>query len=99
MKTAETKPNRLTKALLETAEGMRASGVLDRGTYDKITLRHLGGKAAAKPAPITPTQIRALRERAKMSQAVFARHLNVTAGYVPQRERGAKRPTGPALAL
>jgi putative transcriptional regulator len=34
-----------------------------------------------------------------MSQAVFARYLNLTVGYVPQLERGAKRPTGPALVL
>jgi len=100
MKTAKTKHNRLAKALLETAEGMRDSGVLDPVTYEKITLRHLGGKEAApKAAPITPAQIRALREHAKMSQAVFAHHLNVTPGYVSQLERGAKRPTGPALAL
>ena len=40
-----------------------------------------------------------MREHAKMSQAVFAHHLNVTTGYVSQLERGAKRPTGPALVL
>lgn len=34
-----------------------------------------------------------------MSQAVFARYLNVTVGYVSQLERGAKEPTGAALAL
>jgi putative transcriptional regulator len=99
MKTAKKKANRLAAALLETAEGMRHSGLLDAAAHEKITLRHLGGKDAPKAAPITPAQIRALRERAKMSQAVFARHLNVTPGYVSQLERGAKRPTGPALAL
>ena len=40
-----------------------------------------------------------MRERAHMSQAVFARHLNVTTGYVSQLERGTKRPAGAALAL
>jgi putative transcriptional regulator len=30
---------------------------------------------------------------------VLARYLNVTTGYVSQLERGAKRPTGPALVL
>jgi len=34
-----------------------------------------------------------------MSQAVFARALNLSVGSVSQLERGAKRPTGPALAL
>ncbi len=36
---------------------------------------------------------------ANMSQAVFARHLNLTTGYVSQLERGAKKPKGPALVL
>jgi putative transcriptional regulator len=89
----------LAKALLETAEGMRKAGLLDRSTYDKITLRHLGPKDTPKVAPITAEQIRAMRERAKMSQAVFARYLNLTVGYVSQLERGAKQPTGAALAL
>ena len=40
-----------------------------------------------------------MRERANMSQAVFARCLNVTVSYVSQLERGAKRPSGAALAL
>jgi len=93
------RPSRLTKALLETAAGMRKSGILDGPTYDKITLRHLGPESTPKVAPMTAAQIRALRERAKMSQAVFARHLNLTVGYVSQLERGAKQPTGAALAL
>jgi putative transcriptional regulator len=97
--TRKTKPSRLAKALLETAEGMRKAGLLDRSTYDKITLRHLGPKDTPKVAPITAEQIRAMRERAKMSQAVFARYLNLTVGYVSQLERGAKQPTGAALAL
>ena len=89
----------LTKALLETAEGMHKSGLLDRRTYDKITLRHLGPDDAPKAPPMSGAQIRKLRERARMSQAVFARHLNLTVGYVSQLERGAKQPTGATLAL
>lgn len=30
---------------------------------------------------------------------MFAHHLNMTAGYVSQLERGAKHPTGAALVL
>jgi putative transcriptional regulator len=40
-----------------------------------------------------------LREKARLSQAVFARYLNLTVGYVSQIERGAKHPSGPALVL
>ena len=99
MTKAKKNPSRLTEALLETAEGMRKTGLLDRATYDKITLRHLGPKGAPKAAAMSGAQIRALRERARMSQAVFARHLNLTVGYVSQLERGTKRPTGATLAL
>jgi putative transcriptional regulator len=93
------KPSRLAKELLETAEDMRKAGILSRAAYDKITLRHLGANEAPKAAPIPPEQIRTMRARAKMSQAVFARYLNLTVGYVSQLERGTKRPTGAALAL
>jgi putative transcriptional regulator len=97
MKTKKT--SRLAKALLETADDMRRVGLLDPATHEKITLRHLGARSMPTPKPITGRQIRAMRERARMSQAVFARHLNLTVGYISQLERGAKRPTGAALAL
>jgi len=93
------KPSRLTKALLETAAEMRKAGLLDRASHEKITLRHLGAKDTPKVAPISAEQIRSMRARAKMSQAVFARYLNLTVGYVSQLERGIKQPTGAALAL
>jgi len=95
----QTQPSRLTKALLETADDMRRVGVMNAAAHEKITLRHLGSKADAMPTPITGDEIRSLRERANLSQAVFARYLNLTVGYVSQLERGAKRPTGPALVL
>jgi putative transcriptional regulator len=92
------KPSRLTKALLETARDMRRGELLDEAAYAKITMRHLG-ENVPKAEPITGEEIRALREKAHLSQAVFARHLNLTVGYVSQLERGAKRPTGAALVL
>lgn len=92
-------PNRLTKALLETADDMRRVGVMDASAHVKITLRHLHKRPEPGAEPITGAEIRLLRERAHLSQAVFARHLNLTTGYVSQLERGAKRATGPALAL
>jgi putative transcriptional regulator len=99
MATKRKQPSRLTKALLETADDMRRAGIMDEMTHAKITLRHLGDKANAVTEPISGEDIRKLREEAHMSQAVFARYLNLTVGYVSQLERGAKRPTGPALVL
>ncbi len=99
MKTRKNKSSRLTQAMLETARDMKDAGILEEAAYEKITMRHLGVKEKAGVAPITAKEIRKMREQAHMSQAVFARCLNVTVGYVSQLERGAKRPTGPALAL
>ena len=98
--TRKTKTNtRLTKELLETARDMHAAGIMDDVAYAKITMRHLPKAEAATLAPLTGNEIRALRQQARMSQAVFAKYLNLTVGYVSQLERGAKRPSGPALAL
>jgi putative transcriptional regulator len=49
--------------------------------------------------PLTPKQIKALRERERVSQMVFANYLNVTTSLVSKWERGEKRPSGPALKL
>ncbi len=92
-------PSRLAKALLETADDMRRVDILDVADHEKITLRHLGGRTDMVAKPISGAEIRSLRERAHLSQAVFARYLNLTVGYVSQLERGSKRPTGPALVL
>ncbi len=93
------KPDRLTKALIETADDMHRLGVMDLATHEKITLRHLGDRGLSAAEPISGEEIRSLRERTHLSQAAFARHLNLTVGYVSQLERGTKQPKGPALAL
>jgi putative transcriptional regulator len=54
-------------------------------------------KDLPKISPVTAAQIRTMRTRANMSQAVFARHLNLTVAYVSQLEHGAKQPTGRRL--
>ena len=95
--TKKTTPSRLREAILETADDMRRLGITDAAAHEIITLRHLAKVAA--PAPITGEEIRGLRQKARMGQAVFARCLNLSVGYVSQLERGAKRPNGPALVL
>jgi putative transcriptional regulator len=58
MTKAKKKPSRLAKALLETAADMHKSGLLDRATYDKITLRHLGPDKTSMVPSMSATQIR-----------------------------------------
>ena len=84
---------------LETARDMRASGIMSKATHEKITMRHMGDAAPGIATTLTGSEIRALREAANLSQAVFARYLHLTTGYVSQLERGTKRPSGPALVL
>jgi putative transcriptional regulator len=48
---------------------------------------------------LKPEEIRAIRQRVGASQAVFAKHLNVTTGLVSQWERGEKKPQGASLKL
>ena len=93
------KQSKLTEALLETAEGMQRSGLLSEAEYGKMTVRLLGTKELPTARPISSAQIRRMREKANLSQAAFARYLNLTTGYISQLERGAKQPKGPALAL
>ena len=81
------------------AKEMHAIGTMDDATFRKITMRDLDRAEAATLAPLTGDEIRALREQSNMSQAVFAKYLNLTVGYVSQLERGAKHPSGSALAL
>lgn len=91
--------NRLTEAFLETAEGMHRVGILNDDEYSQITVRHLDAKPPVTATPINGEEIRSLREQANMSQAAFARSLNLSVGYISQLERGTKQPKGPALAL
>jgi putative transcriptional regulator len=93
------KESSLTDAILETAEGMNRIGVMDDETYRTITLRLIGDQPSPSAEPITGSEIRTLREQGNMSQAAFARYLNLTTGYISQLERGIKQPKGPALAL
>ena len=78
----------------ETALGMTEAGVMSKRTikdFDEMCLTPIEEMA--------PEDIRTLRMRENASQAVFARHLNVTTGLVSQWERGEKRPRGASLKL
>jgi putative transcriptional regulator len=91
--------DRFTREMTETVEGMRSVGIMDEEAY-KLTMRDLNRAPPAETVtPLTGTEIKELRERAKMSQAVFARYLHLTVDHISKLERGAKRPTGPALVL
>ena len=97
------KLSRLTTALLETAKDMHDTKIMSQSSYDKITMRHLGDKEETSIKllidEITGEEIQRMRRRAQMSQAVFARYLNLTPGYISKLERGEVRPTGSTVVL
>lgn len=76
-----------------------ASDLHDAGLLNKQTMRKFDELALTPVRPLSPDDIRALREREHVSQAVFARHLNVTTGLISQWERGEKHPAGASLKL
>lgn len=78
----------------ETAEGLTGAGVMS-----KQTMREFDELCLTPVRPLSPAEIRELREKEGASQAVFARYLNVTTGLVSQWERGEKHPHGASLKL
>jgi putative transcriptional regulator len=76
-----------------------ASDLHDVGMIDKATLRHFDQSCLTPVQDFTAEDIRTLREREQVSQAIFAAHLNVSKDCVSQWERGQKRPAGPSLKL
>ncbi len=76
-----------------------ASDLHDAGVMDTRTLRKFDELCLTPVRPIRARDIRALRERERVSQAVFARYLNVSTGLISQWERGEKRPAGASLKL
>ncbi len=78
----------------EMMEGLHQSGAID-----KRTMREFDEACLTPAAPLPPEEIRAIRERERVSQPVFARYLNVSKNLVSEWERGTKRPGGPALRL
>lgn len=93
------KNSSISEAILETAGDLHRHGLLYDEEYNKITVRLLGAQPLPTAKPIKGEEIRRLREHARMSQAAFARTLNLSVGYISQLERGTKQPKGPALAL
>lgn len=63
------------------------------------TMRDFDETCLTPVTPLTPQEIKALREREHVSQTVFANYLNVTTSLVSKWERGEKKPSGAALKL
>lgn len=88
------KKSRILAEMHETARGLRRARVLG-----KHTLREFDALCLPPVRALSARQIRAIRSRARMSQAVFAAVLNTSVSTVQKWEIGEKRPSGPSLKL
>lgn len=81
-------------AIHETMEALHEVGAIGQRT-----MRQFDEACLTPVRVLTPEEIRALRIRERISQAVFARYLNVSKNLVSDWERGVKKPGGPAVRL
>lgn len=86
--------SRLLKSVHETAKDLHKDGLIDKRKmheYDFICMEPVG--------PYSAKQIRSLRARYRLSQAVMAVILNTSLSTVQKWEVGDKHPSGPSLKL
>ncbi len=92
---ATTKRNsRILDEMHETARGLQSAGLISKrrmGEFEALCNLDVH--------EIQPQQIKALRERSNVSQAVFAAVLNTSLSTVQKWEVGDKKPSGPSLKL
>ncbi len=86
--------SKILEAVHETAKGLHSAGAIDQ-----MTMRQFGRLCLPPVALLRPEQIRRIRQRSRVSQAVFAALLNTSVSTVQKWEVGQKRPTGTALKL
>jgi len=88
------KKSRLLNEVRETARGLARIGAADQQT-----MRDLEALCLPPVRELSARQIRAIRDRTRMSQAVFAAMLNTSVSTIQKWEIGEKRPSGPSLKL
>lgn len=69
------------------------------GLVDKKTMQNFDEMCFPKIIEMTASDIKALRERLKLSQPVFAMYLNTSKSTVSKWEQGDKKPNGIAQCL
>lgn len=69
------------------------------GALDKATMRGFDEACLVKTPHFKAKEIKQIRERARVSQPVFALYLNTSESTVQKWEAGTKKPSGMALKL
>ena len=91
---SERHKSRLLGAVHETARDLHKLGFID-----KRTMREYDFLCIEPVSPYSAEQIRSLRKRYQLSQAVMAAVLNTSLSTVQKWEAGDKHPAGPSLKL
>lgn len=86
--------SRILEEMHETARGLHEIGLID-----KRRMREFDALAHLDVEEMPPRKIKSLREKAHLSQAVFAAVLNTSLSTVQKWEIGEKKPSGPSLKL
>jgi putative transcriptional regulator len=89
-----TKTSRILAEVHEAARELHDAGVMDT-----LTMRRFDALCLPPVRRYTAADIRRIRQKANVSQAVFAAVLNVGKATVAAWERGGKEPSGAALKL
>lgn len=87
--------NKMMEALSDAVQATIDAGV--KTTFSEKQLNELGIKI--KKIELAPRQIQKVRAKTNLSQAVFARILNVSVSSVRQWEQGTRTPTGSTKVL
>lgn len=90
---------RKTRSSILDAVHETAIGLHDAGIMDKVTMREFDRLCLPPVEPLQPEEIRQIREKFHVSQAVFAAMLNTSLSTVQKWEIGQKHPTGASLKL
>ena len=86
---------------MKSAIGSLAKGLLESGLGTPFTEKELNvlGVKIPEIKEITPKKIKKIRDKVNLSQAVFARLLNVSVSSIRQWEQGKRFPTGSTKVL
>lgn len=85
---------RLNETINEMAEGLYELNIIDG-----VTMRDYQLLDIPKVHDFTPQEIKKVRLKEKVSQAVFAKYLNAGVSTVQDWEQGKKHPRGTSLKL
>ncbi|MEI7669802.1 MAG: DNA-binding transcriptional regulator [Pseudomonadota bacterium] len=78
---------------------LSATALFKVGAIDKVSMRNYDKGCLAVVDSLQPESIKEIRNKYKLSQAVFAVYLNTSKSTIEKWEAGLKKPSGAALKL